>query len=75
MPFLGQADDVRHRQAGETKSQGKGVTTMATYRFAGVKKAPEAKAEQCCEPVCGPTTCGTSAEVKEEPEAKLKTTK
>ncbi len=48
---------------------------MPIYRFAGVKKAPEVKAEQCCEPVCGPTTCGPSAEVKQEPEAVVKTTK
>lgn len=49
---------------------------MAIYRFPGVKKAPKAEeAQQCCEPVCGPTTCGTSAEVEEEPEAEVKTTK
>lgn len=33
---------------------------MAAYRFMGVRKAPTGKSEQCCEPVCGPTTCGTS---------------
>lgn len=44
---------------------------MAVYRFAGVKKAPQAKAtDQCCEPVCGPTTCGPSAEAKESPRPK-----
>lgn len=50
---------------------------MATYRFAGVKTAPKAKTtEQCCEPFCGPATCGgASAEVKDEPKAKEKAVK
>lgn len=39
---------------------------MAAYRFTGVKKAPKANVEGCCEPLCGPTTCGTSTEVKDQ---------
>lgn len=32
------------------------------YRFAGVKerRATNVQIDQCCEPVCGPTTCETS---------------
>lgn len=38
---------------------------MATYRFGGVNKAPKTRAtQQCCEPACGPTTCGTSGEAQ-----------
>lgn len=36
---------------------------MAIYRFTGgMMKARQAEAQQCCEPVCGPSTCGASAE-------------
>lgn len=45
---------------------------MGVYRFAGVKRTPKAKAEECCEPVCGPTTCGTSVEAKDESKTKVK---
>jgi len=32
------------------------------YRFAGVKErsATMVQTDQCCEPICGPTTCGIS---------------
>lgn len=46
---------------------------MVPYRLPGVKKAPKAReVQQCCEPVCGPSTCGgTAAEVKEETKVKV----
>lgn len=40
---------------------------MAAYRYGGVKRA---KADGCCEPVCGPTTCGSSAEKQQKAKVK-----
>lgn len=30
------------------------------YRFAGVKERRATQIDQCCEPGCGPATCGSS---------------
>ena len=45
---------------------------MAPYRFTGTRQLqPSAQTGPCCEPVCGPATCGTSSEVKAAPVAVL----
>lgn len=40
---------------------------MALYSFQGVSTLPRSTQGGCCEPVCGPTTCGGSAEAGAEP--------
>lgn len=41
------------------------------YRFAGVRQKTNVKVQfestQCCEPICGPTTCGMSESESQDP--------
>jgi len=41
------------------------------YRFAGVRHKTNVKVQfestQCCEPLCGPTTCGMSESESQDP--------